>query len=596
VRRRRGEAAIPFKLTAVRSQSGHRRRYGEAAHAATRWAVPLGAFEASCTLPTLAPAGALAGGVDEGMEPDGVASAGAPQVEKTPKAWALQDEFLETARKLVERVCSRLGVEPPPSLGLIAFPSWKEEEHPPILVRAHGMTWAPTLADWKDEIVAAEKEFDESTSLARWVTRASSRTLAFHKVAAARVAQHDEHGGETRTFVTQAASIWSYDVAAVLEFDEKVFRRFPMLRLPVRGGSTPRDVDVGLLNAVVEAVLANLFEELCKGSSGQRSWVDQRDVDDILRDAGERLMRSVQWTVRDSLFGGNLFERLNAVSSLRYETSELRGGVVFGPKDAAGDCVLTFKEPIQIREAVWTRKTLEMAESSFWAYSDAESLLGLVETEGEPQGFAVRFKGQSRWEVRHTGVVLAEVRLGIPSFPVPRLRRGDFESVFGRVFPDGKQDGVSRIWSLIDAALEQRHGTMIVVAKEAAGEAQRLSRQAILVEPASISPPALFRATAIDGAILLDPDAVCHAVGVISTARRATRGIPRAVPASTPRCGTSTMQKNGSPWWSPRTAMSTSFLAFAEASVVRSSMRCWKPFGPFPTVRSLTKSGPYANG
>jgi hypothetical protein len=459
------------------------------------------------------------------MEHDGVEPAGTPQVEKAPKAWALQDEFLETARKLVQRVCSRLGVEPPPSLGLIAFPSWKEEEHPPIFVRAQGMKWAPSLADWKHEIVAAEKEFDESTSLARWVTRASSRTLAFHKVAAAKVAQHDEHV-ETRTFVTQAASVWSYDVAAVLEFDEKVFRRFPMLRLPVPGSSTPRDVDVGLLNAVVEAVLANLFEELCKGSSGQRSWVDQRDVDDILRDAGERLMRSVQWTVRDSLFGGNLFERLNAVSSLRYETSELRAGVVFGPKDAAGDCVITFKEPIQIREAVWTRKTLEMAESSFWAYSDAESLLGLVETEGEPQGFAVRFKGQSRWEVRHSGVVLAEVRLGIPSFPVPRLRRGDFESVFGRVFTDGKPDGVSRIWSLIDAALEQRHGTMIVVAKEAAGEAHRLSRQAILVAPASISPPALFRATAIDGAILLDPDAVCHAVGVILDGPGSYQGNP----------------------------------------------------------------------
>ena len=45
------------------------------------------------------------------MEGDGVESAGTAQVEKTPNAWASQDEFLESARKLVERVCTRLGVD-----------------------------------------------------------------------------------------------------------------------------------------------------------------------------------------------------------------------------------------------------------------------------------------------------------------------------------------------------------------------------------------------------------------------------------------------------------------------------------------------------
>lgn len=204
------------------------------------------------------------------MEPDGVESAGAPQVEKTPKAWALQDEFLETARKLVERVCSRLGVEPPPSLGLIAFPSWKEDEHPPILVRAQGLKWAPTLADWKDEIVAAEKEFDESTSLARWVTGASSRTLAFRKVAAARIEEHDKHG-ETRTFVTQATSVWSYDVAAVLEFEEKVLRRFPNAA-PARLWWNPawRTVAVGHSVATFPAV-ATGCRPLTRRRHGKRS-------------------------------------------------------------------------------------------------------------------------------------------------------------------------------------------------------------------------------------------------------------------------------------------------------------------------------------
>jgi hypothetical protein len=68
----------------------------------------------------------------------------------------------------------------------------------------------------------------------------------------AKIEDHDQHG-ETLTFVTQAAAIWSYDVAVVLEFNRDVLQRFPTLRLPARGGPTPRDVDVGLLNAVVEA-------------------------------------------------------------------------------------------------------------------------------------------------------------------------------------------------------------------------------------------------------------------------------------------------------------------------------------------------------
>ena len=56
---------------------------------------------------------------------------------------------------------------------------------------------------------------------------------------------------------------------------------------------------------------------------------------------------------------------------------------------------------------------------------------------------------------------------------------------------------------------------MVVIAADAAQEAERLSRQGTRIYPAPLTSDLLERACRIDGSILIDPEGKCHAIGVI---------------------------------------------------------------------------------
>jgi hypothetical protein len=81
-----------------------------------------------------------------------------------------------------------------------------------------------------------------------------------------------------------------------------------------------------------------------------------------------------------------------------------------------------------------------------------------------------------------------------------------------RVFP-GRD--VNHLVTLADAVIAQPHGAMLVVTPSAAGEAVRLAKQATVVEPFALTPELIDMVTAIDGAVLIDLDGTCHAIGVI---------------------------------------------------------------------------------
>ena len=56
---------------------------------------------------------------------------------------------------------------------------------------------------------------------------------------------------------------------------------------------------------------------------------------------------------------------------------------------------------------------------------------------------------------------------------------------------------------------------MLVVHRDADAEAERLTPQAIRIDPTVLTQDVLAAVTKIDGAVLMSPDARCHAVGVI---------------------------------------------------------------------------------
>jgi hypothetical protein len=168
----------------------------------------------------------------------------------------------------------------------------------------------------------------------------------------------------------------------------------------------------------------------------------------------------------------------------------------------------------------------------------------------------------------------------MPSPPLSvALFRDNFERLFGG-FPDADADAA---WNLVQVASGQEHGTMLVIHADAEGESDRLGGQAVKVSPVSLGEQSLFAASRIDGAVLISPDAKCHAIGVILDGIAGESGDPargarfnsaaRYVDAHRAKCLILVVSEDGSieivPM--PRRRVRRSFIASLVSDVVASS-------------------------
>jgi hypothetical protein len=177
---------------------------------------------------------------------------------------------------------------------------------------------------------------------------------------------------------------------------------------------------------------------------------------------------------------------------------------------------------------------LEMASDDVALVSDSAHVLGLgvASDEYDPAAedlFVVEFVDHYKWQLVHADAVLMRVEYGIPGLPRPPLDRTALAAAALRVFPDTAPEVERRLWRIVETAMEQTHGTTIVVSEIAAQEAERLERQCTRVEPVVLGEDMVRRVTSIDGAVLLDREGRCHAVGAILDGRatadgRAARG------------------------------------------------------------------------
>ena len=66
--------------------------------------------------------------------------------------------------------------------------------------------------------------------------------------------------------------------------------------------------------------------------------------------------------------------------------------------------------------------------------------------------------------------------------------------------------------------------TMLGITAGAKPEAERLRRQCFRVVPRPMTAPVLRQASSIDGAVLIEPTGVCHAIGVILDGQATEKG------------------------------------------------------------------------
>jgi hypothetical protein len=304
-----------------------------------------------------------------------------------------------------------------------------------------------------------------------------------------------------------------YLIMAVLQLSREVFESYHSLPDPL--GNELRGIS--LLHSVVREFLLECSKALRGTDLDQeedRPILD-RDYNELLRAAGRRFMHAPS--------GGNhgLYDACNGIAALRHEGLEGKGTLLVARRNhPAVVPVLTLETPVPLRDHRSVRKLLEMSEGRTSLTTDASHVFGLghlVEASDphyEPL-FVVRFTTHHNWEISHADQLMMRVVSATPRLPQGRINQPYFAATIRRLWPDLTDSAVENLWELSIKATGQPTGTILVISENAAAEAQRLTRQSFRVAPRFITPSVLRLVTNIDGAVLVDPQGTCFAIGAI---------------------------------------------------------------------------------
>lgn len=328
-----------------------------------------------------------------------------------------------------------------------------------------------------------------------------------------------DHG--VRSFAGEAAPVNDYHVVPVLQLPSRLFERFPPLREPLSDGRFAGHVS--LIHAAVFEMLTEAHDELLRPDPGRHLGDRFRSPEEIVRRAAVSFMHTPGLAIGDRNFWiSNLFERFNLISSLMYEGMEGTGRLLLAkPDGGAVDMFLNFAEPVPFREHRWSRKVLQMASSETALIADCKDIFGLgdvarnVDPWTSQNVFEIEFLDHYHWRLSCGGEVLLVSKYGAPSLPQEVFSLDRLLNTYQRLFPEAGKEDVACFVALFRAAAAQRHGSMLVVAKDAESEADRLRGQGTKIKPTKLTPDLYRQVSGIDGAIIIDPYGVCHAVGVI---------------------------------------------------------------------------------
>ncbi len=326
---------------------------------------------------------------------------------------------------------------------------------------------------------------------------------------------------QVRSFPGPPAPLGGYYVVPVIQIPNVVFERFRPLREPVTdGGSTGTP---SLIHGAIKEVLKEAHDELLRPDPGRYIGGRSASVVEIVGRAASNFMYTPVIAIGDRNYGGlNLFERFNLISSLMYEGAEGKGRMILAKLDSgAVEVALALSEPVPFSEPRWARKILQMASSETALLANAESILGLgniakgTDPWNEQNVFKIEFHDHYHWSLSCGDEVLLVSRYGAPALPKDKFPKARLLDTFRRLFPETTTDDVANFTALFDAAVEQTHGSMLVVADDAVSEAARLSGQGTKIVPTMLTSELYRRVSNIDGTIIIDSKCICHAVGVI---------------------------------------------------------------------------------
>ena len=229
-------------------------------------------------------------------------------------------------------------------------------------------------------------------------------------------------------------------------------------------------------------------------------------------------------------------ELINEIATATYEGEDCIGSMVFLPEDEKIDMNVEFVEErkLKLKFLRIIRKYLEMSKyeysllvkkSTSKENKPEYSICGLVKVDSlkEIRNYTIlRFNGYRKWKIESKELVLLErkgEKYHIPNIATINVKIDDIL----KQFLNNDDITIEKINKIIDFAKKQPHGTMLILTYP--DEAEKLSehfyknRRAIKIkntdENLFENPSIILNLSAIDGAIIIDTQGKCHAIGVI---------------------------------------------------------------------------------
>ncbi len=236
----------------------------------------------------------------------------------------------------------------------------------------------------------------------------------------------------------------------------------------------------------------------------------------------------------------------NAVANSYYEGSENHGFIEFycNDDDVSQSVMFNEQASIDMVDLKFIRKLLEMTSKKLRLLVVSKSKLDPVSqventedkyfdelanwvitglgTSTDETYASIEFLGPSKWVLTTGSEVLSfdgqNYLIHHKNAPTSQFDKSDIALFFEAIGCDKRQ--YKDFLKVFNSIKKQKHGTMLIVSKGAKDEAERLcnSNRGIKIEPIDcklLSQSDLLQMTRIDGAMLIDPNCTCYALGVI---------------------------------------------------------------------------------
>lgn len=323
--------------------------------------------------------------------------------------------------------------------------------------------------------------------------------------------------GENEHYVASPTYIDGFLVFTVLSLNKNALNKYYSLI------KNKMDERFTIYRSFIESTIYIFLKECSNSLKDPNNAINsiERNADELLRNAGRQFMYTVSAAGRNFEGLHGLYDACNEIASMKYEGAVGIGKMIIAPKDHKNVKVtLQLKEPIRVSDYRKVRKFLELSDNSSAIISDTALIYGLGELRGkynpkEETLFEINFTSHFKWELSHDNNPLMVVEYREPSLPVEKINREKFYSDFPRLFDGISKEQIDDLWDISMEATKQRHGTMLVISDDAANEAIRLGKQCFTLKPLKLTEKIIQQITSIDGAVLLDRDSTCHAIGVI---------------------------------------------------------------------------------